>query len=289
MASAVCLFAMHAPDGRLSGAVLHYLGQLAGCGLAVHVALSGMAAMHSQDQAALGAIGATGHCRENAGLDFGAWQHLASLGCINNAEFVVLANDSVFGPLRPLSPIFSRMQEIGADVWGMVESHEVAWHLQSWFLCFTRAAWNTPAIARVMALPYRDMTKREIVLHGEVGLGAAIRAAGLDWAACQPDHRRGLRKLIATNPMHLDWLSFVREGDVPFIKMELLRDNPMLIPWLHRWPAMVGRSAIFRPDWIRERIVPQEAGQRPSLAMHLLYMMLTRDRPAALRALWPYR
>ncbi|WP_428374446.1 rhamnan synthesis F family protein [Lichenicoccus sp.] len=292
MGQAVCLFAMHSADGRLPACVLHYLRELGGCGLAVHVALSGMAALHPEDRAALDDAGAVGHFRANRGLDFAAWQHLVELGCVADADFVVLANDSVIGPLQPLAPIFARMQRLGCDVWGMVESHEMAWHLQSWFLCFTQRAWHTPQIARILALPFRDMDRAEIILHGEVGLGAAITAAGLSWAACWPDHRRGLRRLLAINPMHLDWMSILGSGAVPFIKVALLRENPMRVPWLHRWPELALRSSAVRSGqfpmaWICARIGPVSDGPRASLTMCLLYVLLTRDRMSALRAMGP--
>nr|WP_321986825.1 rhamnan synthesis F family protein [uncultured Lichenicoccus sp.] len=296
MGQPVCLFAMYAADGRVSASVVHYLRELAGCGLAVHVALSGMAALHPEDRAALDDVGATGHFRKNAGLDFGAWQHLIELGCVGDADFVVLANDSVIGPLQPLAPVFLRMQRLGCDTWGMVESHELAWHLQSWFICFTQHAWRTPQIARILALPYQDMSRAEIILHGEAGLGAAIRAAGLSWAACWPDRRRGLRRLLAINPMHLDWMSILGSGSVPFLKVGLLRDNPMRVPWLHRWPALASRSPAMRSGrfpmrWISERIAPRSETQaeepRASLTMRLLYVLLTRDRLAAVLAAAP--
>ena len=292
LGQAVCLFAMHSPDGRLSDCVLHYLRELRACGLSVHVALSGMAALHPQDRTDLDDAGAIGYLRENRGLDFGAWQHLVEAGCIKDADFVVLANDSVIGPLHPLAPIFARMQSLECDVWGMVESHEMAWHLQSWFLCFSRTAWQAPQIARILALPFRDMSRAEIILHGEVGLGAAIEAAGLSRTACWRDRRRGLRRLLAINPMHLDWMAVLRSGSVPFIKVALLRENPMRVPWLARWTRIASRSPAVRSGDLRmqsigERIAPQVAGPAASLAMRLLYVLLTRDRPAALRAMLP--
>ncbi len=251
--------------------------------------------MHPQDRAALDDAGAVGHLRENTGLDFGAWQHLIELGCVADAEFIVLANDSVIGPLQPLAPIFAGMQGLGRDVWGMVESHEMAWHLQSWFLCFTREAWQSPPIARILALPFREMVRAEIILHGEVGLGASIRAAGLRWAASWPERRRGLRRLLAINPMHLDWMSILGSGSVPFIKVELLRENPMRVPWLDRWPKVASRSPSVRSgqfpmQWIHERIITQAAitqaaEPEASLRMRLLYLVLTRDRMPALCAL----
>ncbi len=281
----VCLFAHYAPDRRLSRSVLHYLAQLRRCGLSVHLALSGMRRLAVEDRDVLDRLGVTAHLRENLGLDFGAWQHLLRAGCAQDADSVLLANDSVFGPVRELAPIMRLMQSRHYDAWGMVESHEVSWHLQSWFLCMSREALARPAIARVLDLPFAQMSKPEIILHGEIGLGTAIRAEGLSWGACLPDRRIGLRRLVAVNPMHVDWITALRCGRVPFIKVELLRDNPARIPWLAIWPKMLRRYGKFPEAWIDERIAAA-ANRRSgsSLRMRLLYLLLTRDRMSALRS-----
>jgi lipopolysaccharide biosynthesis protein len=284
---AICLFAHYAPDRRLSASVLHYLAELVRCGLAVHVALSGTDRVAPEDREILDRLGIAAYPRPNAGLDFGAWQHLFRIGCAKNAGSVLLANDSVFGPVSDLPPIVRAMQARNYDVWGMVESHELSWHLQSWFIFFSAAALARPAIARVFEQPFEQMSKAEIVLHGEIGLGTAIKTENLSWGACLPDTRRGLRKLVAANPMHVDWIFALRSGRVPFIKAELLRDNPARIPWLERWPKVLARTRNFPESWIRERITPVGPGScASSLRMRLVYVLLTRDRPAALRALF---
>ncbi len=281
----VCLFAHYAPDRRLSSSVLHYLAQLRRCGLSVHLALSGTQRLAVEDRDILDRLGVAAHPRVNAGLDFGAWQHLLRAGCAQGADSVLLANDSVFGPLRELAPIVHAMQARGYDAWGMVESHEVSWHLQSWFLCMSREALARPAIARVLDLPFARMSKAEIILHGEIGLGTAIRAEGLSWGACLPDRRVGLRRLVAVNPMHVDWITALRCGRVPFVKVELLRDNPARVPWLTIWPKMLRRYGEFPEAWIDERITAvRHRRSGSSLRMRLLYLLLTRDRMAALRS-----
>ncbi len=281
----VCLFAHFSSDRKLSASVLHYLSQLVRCGLSVHVALSGMDCLSDGDREFLDAQGITAYPRPNHGLDFGAWQHLLRLGCACNADSVLFANDSVFGPVAELAPIIAAMRAPGYDVWGMVESFEMSWHLQSWFICLTAAALARPAIARVFGQDFAAMSKAEIILHGEIGLGTAIRAEGLSWGACLTDRQQGLRRLIPVNPMHVDWISVLACGRVPFIKVELLRDNPARIPWQGSWPKMLRRHGDFPEAWIRERITAAPrvtAGS--SLGMRLLYLLLTRDRLAALMA-----
>lgn len=288
-----CLFAHYDRQGRIAPHIMHYLAQIRSGGFAVHVALSGMERLHDADALALERIGAVGHLRANRGLDFGGWQHLVERGCTEGADTILLANDSVFGPLQPLAPIFGSMLERDLDVWGMVESNEQRWHLQSWFLCFQAGSFAHPAIRRVMQLPFQDMSKAEIVLHGELGLGAAIEAAGLRCDARWHQPRRRLRALVPGNPMHLDFLSVMRDGRVPFIKVELLRDNPVGIGWIDAWRNTVEASSIFPVSWIDRhlgdggRFKPPLAARDPNriLKLRLLYAAISRDQPQAMRSL----
>ncbi len=289
MTRRICLFAHHDVRQRIAPHVVHYLQQLAACGFTTHIALSGMDVLHQSDRAALDSIGAVPQFRDNAGLDFGAWQDLVDRGCADRADTILLANDSVFGPLQPLAPIFETMQSRGVDVWGMVESHECRWHLQSWFLCFSARAFASPAVARVLRQPFAAMSKPEIVLHGELGLGAAIPADGLRWDARWRQPGRRLRRLVPGNAMHVDFLSVIRSGSVPFIKIELLRDNPAGVPWIALWRDAVASSRIFAPAWIDRHLAdgaPHVAPRPPqSLRMRALYAAISRDQPEAGRSL----
>lgn len=289
MTRRVCLFAHYDPQRRIGPHVLHYLAQLHQSGFTTYLALSGMDWISPLDNAALSQIGVIPRLRGNRGLDFGAWQDLMRDGCADGADVILLANDSVFGPLAPLAPIIEDMQARDVDLWGMVESQEAGWHLQSWFLCFTAAAFASPAVARVLRQPFHEMSKPEIVLHGELGLGAAVRAGGLSWDACWRQPTRRLRRLVPGNAMHLDYLSVLRSGRVPFIKIELLRDNPVRIPWIAAWRRQAGTSSIFPLAWVDEHLSASGPHLAPtplqSLRMRLLYAAISRDQPEAIRSL----
>ncbi len=287
-AGAVCLFAQYHPAGVIPAHTRRYLAALAGCGLRLHVACSGVGALATDDRAFLAGIGATGHPRANAGLDFGAWADLLRAGCADGAASVLLANDSVFGPYGDLLPILTRMGAGGLDAWGLVESFERVWHLQSWFVCLTAAALRRPAVRRVFGQDFAAMGKEEVILHGELGLGVALRAERLAVAAVWR-HGGRLRRMIPVNPSHFDWRSMLHSGQVPFVKAELLRDNPANIGWIDDWrdvvqarggdPAEIDAAlgAAGRP-WR----VPRKPA-RPERT--LLNVLLTADRGAAARRL----
>ena len=239
----VCLFAQFHPRQRLRPPLLHYLAALRDCGYTTFVACSGDAAPAPQDRAALESTGATLFCRNNAGLDFGAWQHLIRQGCADDADRVLLANDSVFGPLRPLGPVIDRMEAGGHDVWGLIESRQRSWHLQSWFLQFTGEAFRHERIRTLFAQPFERMDKDAVIQRGELALGDVLQETGMRCDALIR-YRHGTRSARhhKLNMMHLDWAHNMLALGMPFIKTELLRLNPMRLPWTHRWDALLRES-----------------------------------------------
>lgn len=88
--------------------------------------------------------------RENKGFDFAAWRD--GIKCIGWGELekynsVTLMNDTCFGPIYPMEPIYESIENSAADFWGMT-NHRASKHgmpgtngsvpesLQSYFLVF---------------------------------------------------------------------------------------------------------------------------------------------------------
>jgi rhamnosyltransferase len=90
--------------------------------------------------------------RENKGFDFGAWKDaLLKDGWekLDQYDNVTLMNDSCFGPLFDLEPIYLDMEQKDIDFWGLTNCKDdkrgmpgtngpVPEHIQSYFICFKR-------------------------------------------------------------------------------------------------------------------------------------------------------
>ncbi len=287
----ICLFAHYDGRGRVQPYVLHYLRALREAGYLVHLARSDERALDAADRTSLEDAGAVVHLRANRGLDFGAWQELIRAEAARGADEILLANDSVFGPFSPLAPI--RREMTGFDAWGMVSSREGRRHLQSWFVSMTGDAFRRPAVQRVFAMPFADMTKEEIVLHGELGLSAAFEAEELDVGARYVDMFR-LRPsgLIPVNPAHFRWRSLIRSGAVPFLKLELIRDNPSRVIGTGGWRQFVGSTGSWPApaDLLGTALASRPAPKRPLPALgwrgSVLHLGLHGERVEALRDGW---
>jgi hypothetical protein len=126
--------------------------------------------------------------RENLGWDFASW--LAGLHevreLVPDTRELVLTNDSVFGPLYPLSESWENDRLDGADFWGLTDSWSVAYHLQSYFVVLRHGALAHPAFWEFLEQYPFPRGKRQVVRDGEIGLTTALHRAGLRSAVTCP-------------------------------------------------------------------------------------------------------
>jgi len=177
--------------------------------------------------------------KDNVGWDFGMWRHALEHVDVHRCSELVLTNSSLFGPVHPLGPIFRRMTEDPCDFWGMTDNFEYRWHLQSYFLVFRQKALRHPGFAQFWAsvLPYSN--KRQVIYSYELGLTTFLTECGLEGRAFAPVER------IAEVPPRWPWSSrrmhpttipsvylpfTLLENEMPFVKVEVFRDNVAHVP-----------------------------------------------------------
>jgi len=271
-AAAVALYVHFAASGQVSDMVLRQLALLAEAGFAI-VFISMAEQVPEADWQA-----ARQHCalvaqRRNFARDFGAWQDLAGEARRRwpAATELLLANDSVLGPILPLAPVLDAMRAGGDGVFGLTESIQGGPHLQSYFLL----ARGPAAVADLFGF-LRDMrmshSKWLVVQRGELRLARWMRGRGHRAAALF-----GYRRLVAAalangaerarlaashpalrdleqldpaarearllgqplNPTHHFWHALVGGLGFPFLKTELIRRNPGRLPGIDGWRALV--------------------------------------------------
>lgn len=266
----VAVFCHFDPGGRLAEHVRRYLEALLAAGLSL-VFVSNAGRLEPAAAEWLRGRCAWVILRRNIGFDFGAWRDALAISGLPAAEtrLLVVANDSVYGPLRPLAPLFDRMDFAAADVWSMTDSWQLRFHLQSYLVAFGPAALRHPAFGRFWS-GVRDLRSKEAVIRRyEVGMTQAFLDAGLRCGALWPyvetlsafhagrdapaDPAAGEAGLLGAvqhlarqrimgaatrrvpmNPTAELWRPLLQAG-YPFLKRELLRRNPAQIPDLAAW------------------------------------------------------
>ena len=236
----ICLFAHFDRDNKVAAYVVRYVAAIAAIGF--DVIFISACSPSEQELAPLQGICTDIILRENVGHDFGSWaegfrRHERSL-----TGELMLANDSVYGPIGDLGIAVDRLRQLDAGMAGFVESAAHAMHLQSWFLLIRPEAYRNTLFHNVLLTDYSRRAKTEIIQSGEIGLSRAVRESGLRIAGLFSD----VNFVFAGhpfNPTMLLWRELIEEADCPFIKIELLRDNPCQIPGLDAWRQVVSKRA----------------------------------------------
>jgi lipopolysaccharide biosynthesis protein len=280
-AAKVAVFLHYDRHGHLADFVLFYLEALYRAGFEI-VFVSNSPELPSATWAQLKPLCALMVRRRNLGHDFGGYKDgLALIDDLESREAVIVANDSVYGPLSDLAPILRGCDD-GAAVWGMTDNWERRYHLQSYFLLFRKTALSHPAFRafwdKVHYVPSRlwIIKKYEIGLSQEMiknglrcsalfpyrrvtgALTEAVLHRGLLRQELLPDHHRqyleGLFEAVESgvplNPTHFLWDYLIADMGCPFIKRDLLMHNRFSIPYVSQWERLIRESTSYNPDLI---------------------------------------
>jgi Rhamnan synthesis protein F len=298
------LFVHFDAEGRVLPATRAFLSSLAQTPVSV-VFVTNSGHILDEDKAFLREVCSTILIRRNIGYDFGAWRDaLDTLGLPRpGTRSIAMVNDSVYGPFVDMAPLLSSIDFGRADVWGLTESWQHHYHLQSFFLVCGEAAIRSDAWRRfwrsVRPVPSKDW----IIRHCEIGFTGAlarngIRCAALfpqsdllnasevrrlrlvvvqDWADRGRDPRlRGravhARRILGSikrgaqdlNPSIDLWRQLLHAG-YPFVKRELLLKNPSKVTDVFDWESVVSLSLNADPRALGEELRRTLGGRRPGV------------------------
>jgi hypothetical protein len=271
----VAVFVHFDREGAVSREVAATLAALRAAGFSV-VFVSNAGMLKPASRALLGPLCAAILVRRNLGWDFAAVADaLAQLGLPRpGTSMLLLVNDSIIGPLggpaqpNPLASVLARIDFSHADLWGATENQQIHPHLQSFFLAAGPRALAHPAWAAFWRTVRPVASKTWVIRRYEVGLTRSLRRAGLrcrplfseaEMLALLPETaegaqgvqlqriRRSLAEQRRLNPTLDLWRELLLAG-FPFIKRELLRDNPTGVADLADAMAISKGLAAEAPD-----------------------------------------
>jgi len=282
----VCVFAHFDVMDRVDPHVFHHLRAFQSLGFDT-IFVSTCRRMKEADRRQLLTICHKVILRKNNGYDFGSYRAgIREMLKSHDYEQIVLTNDSVYGPLHDLKSIFDDLAQRPIDIWSITDSYEHEYHLQSYFLVFSRKAWNHPLIQRFWNGFWHVKNKGAAIHLYEIGLSRAAKKARLQLGAwCDTTEvietslkkantqfsaisggtvphdeieKRRLLQLIDVslgsncNVSHFYWEYLIRDFRCPYLKVELLRDNPCRVPNVHFYRDFIPDS--YPHELIREHL-----------------------------------
>jgi hypothetical protein len=223
----VCLFCSYDYKSIVRKNVYQYLDALALAGFNIIF-------ISSSDDIAISDLEKLSRCcvriinRENKGYDFYGWKTgLEKYARYKDHPGLLLANDSVIGPLFSISNIVTTLENYDADVIGMTDSFQFHPHLQSYFLyCKKNVVLSEEFLLFFKEVDILDL-KNAVIRRYEVGFSRLLRhrfrlAAlyGLEPALARTNfNQRPIRWIEPT--LHL-WKPLITEFKFPFIKKSVL-------------------------------------------------------------------
>lgn len=224
----VCLYTHFDYEDKIDAYVYFALNKLRECGYKI-VFISTCKKLSKADRKLLRSFCHAAVLRANIGLDFGGWAEVInSYPQLYDSENLLLANDSVYGPVNDINSLIIRMQEQGCDFWGATESYQFQPHLQSYFINYSNKVLRSDVFKQFWEGFKNIDNKMELIQAYEISLTPLLKNHGFSYASVFNDfvdcrQMNGFSKL---NPVHHLWKELLAIYISPFIKVELLRNNP---------------------------------------------------------------
>ncbi|WP_029002918.1 rhamnan synthesis F family protein [Azorhizobium doebereinerae] len=219
----VCLFAAYSPDGRIWPHVTNYCRDLKAAGFrTVLIVATDRADLRCYDPGP--SVADAMLVVENFGYDFSAWARTLRLWPdLWSASALLFANDSVYHSPTALTALMERVKRSAADVVALTESTAFRRHFQSYFFLLREKALAHEAVQAFFSEIRALGDKQKVIEACEVPLPSLLATARLEVDVLFPLPENDPR---AANPTLAAWHDLLRSG-LPFVKVQLLRDNPM--------------------------------------------------------------
>lgn len=257
-----CVFSHYDPTGRVQDYVLTYLDELKNCGFSV-VFVTTSPSIDYESLEKLKDRVATAIIRNNIGYDFGSYKTgIELLLSRQKPKRLLLTNDSVFGPMLSLQQIINNASR--HDLYGITDSYDHHYHIQSYFLLYGSRVLDSPVFqafwekVELIENTQPDF-KKKIILDYEVGgsqhfLDAGF-SLGVEFEFTQlaqtvfneylADFKRSRHSKNTISPpfqlnfnsTHRYWKQLIKLG-CPFLKRELLLFNPSNVD-ISDWPEII--------------------------------------------------
>lgn len=148
-----------------------------------------------------------------------------------------------------------RLLTAETDHVGILESYERRWHYQSFLLGFSPTAIRHPAFKRF----WRDIrvgNRDAVITHYEIRMLSVLRAGGLTSSALiasSPNDK--------TNPTLTKWATILDQG-FPFVKVQLIRDNPHAADISH-WETIMAERG-YDTEMVKRHLKIADPNEAPS-------------------------
>lgn len=156
--------------------------------------------------------------------DVGSWsraiKYLLSTKKLAEFDYLILTNDSVYGPIFPLTDLYSKMDSKNTDFWGMSINYDPKKHIQSFFYAFRKKVFTDELFQNIFNNVPAILTWEMAINQYELVITSKL-SEKFTYCAVIED-LNSVRPMISGNSNPTAWpLDFVQAG-APFIKIKAM-------------------------------------------------------------------
>ncbi len=237
----IVVFAHYDQDGIIDDYVLYYLKALAeSCDKIIFVSDGHLSA---GELLKINSIAAHVIAGQHGEYDFGSYKRGFAFarqeGLLDDAQWLILANDSCYGPLTSLDKVFGVMESSGKQAWGITSNYfgfnrANLPHLQSYFLALSRDVFCSEGFADFIGSVRKQGDKKNIVKFYEIGLSEWLQKNEFSFGSYVP------LDSSTTDPFQFRWKPMFAQYRVPFIKVSMVGTSAV-----SQWQRIVERNTDY--------------------------------------------
>lgn len=166
-----------------------------------------------------------------------------------DTDYILVTNDSLFGPVFPLAPIIGNMiSKTGFDFWGLTENFQGGQHIESYFLLLSKKLFTAESFKKAFKQDYKKLEQQP--------LSQILSTAGFTGVAYIPYEQLdpGFDGKNAQNTTHYYWDRLITQFHFPFISKELILQNPDNIQSTSEVFSIIEKNSDYPTDNIKQAI-----------------------------------
>ncbi len=230
----VCFFCSYDKNSTIKRNVYYYLSELRMAGFDI-IFISSSNTLADTDLKKLSTLCIKTINRENSGYDFYGWKiGLREYSHYPMHKALLLANDSVIGPLFNIKDIISRLENENADIISMTNSLQFYPHLQSYFLYCKKSVSTSKEFIdffnKIGILEFKMAIVRKYEVGFSQSLGHRFKLLALyslENSLSQIEYSEKPKNLIDVT--HDLWKSLITELRFPFLKKRVVAKRRITI------------------------------------------------------------
>lgn len=232
------LFSFYDPKNEIDKYVIHYLTELRKVSDIIFISDG---ELNDMELRKLFGLTIYNICVRHEEYDFGSYKRglkkAKEKGILDNYDFLIIANDSCFGPFCELAPIFDKMESKDIDFWGFTHNTvDRVPHIQSYFVSLNKKVFLSKEFNNLLNNVVKEEIRKNVVYKYEHGLTRDLSEAGFKFSTFFEE-----KSGVFLHDPAKNWEEMILKG-FPFLKRMLFTRNTYQLKNLQTYKQVISTA-----------------------------------------------